>query len=86
MDKQPKRPRDVNKRAASTVAMATCEAEANSVDVVIEIPAESTPEERHLAAVTLGRKGGQARAKKLTLEQKSEIAKKASKARWHKQS
>ena len=39
-------------------------------------------------AVALGRlgglKGGSARAKKLTKEQRSEIAKKAAKARWNK--
>ena len=47
---------------------------------------EPTPEERHDAAVTLGRaggkKGGPARAAKLTLEQRREIAKKAAAARW----
>jgi len=40
------------------------------------------------AAVTLGRlggkKGGKARAQKLTPEQRSEIARKAAKARWAK--
>ncbi|MDB4285516.1 hypothetical protein N9903_01265 [bacterium] len=40
------------------------------------------------AAVSLGRlgglKGGVARAKKLTAEQRSEIARKAAKARWAK--
>ena len=49
---------------------------------------EPTPEERHAAAVTLGRmggkKGGKARAAKLTPEQRSEISKKAASARWHK--
>ena len=34
------------------------------------------------AAVTLGRKGGIARAKKLSIEERSAIAKKAAKARW----
>lgn len=47
---------------------------------------EPTPEERHAAAVTLGRrggkKGGPARAKKLTPEQRKEIARKAALARW----
>lgn len=45
------------------------------------VPAEKNP-----AAVLLGRlgglKGGKARAKKLTKEQRSEIAKKAAQARW----
>lgn len=34
------------------------------------------------AAVALGRKGGAARAKKLTKEQRSEIARKAAAKRW----
>lgn len=41
---------------------------------------------KNLAAVVLGRlggkKGGHARAKKLTAKQRSEIAKKAARARW----
>jgi len=49
---------------------------------------EPTPEERHAAAVALGRlggkKGGKARAEKLTPEQRREIAKKAAEARWKK--
>jgi len=36
------------------------------------------------AAVSLGRKGGKARAAKLTSEQRSEIARKAVQARWKK--
>ena len=44
------------------------------------------PEGKNPAAVALGRlggkKGGLARAKKLTKEQRSEIAKKAARARW----
>ena len=51
-----------------------------------ESPPEPTSEERHAAAVALGRlggkKGGPARAKKLTPEQRREIAKKAAEARW----
>jgi hypothetical protein len=49
---------------------------------------ESTPEERHAAAVMLGRrggkKGGPARADKLNREQRQEIARKAAAARWKK--
>ena len=45
-------------------------------------------EEKNPAAVALGKlgasKGGKARAKKLTPEQRSEIAKKAAEARWAK--
>lgn len=48
--------------------------------------AESTSEERHAAAVMLGRRGGKrggpARAHKLTREQRQEIAKKAARVRW----
>jgi hypothetical protein len=46
------------------------------------------PEEKNKAAQELGRlgglKGGKARAEKLTKEQRSEIARKAAKARWGK--
>jgi hypothetical protein len=44
------------------------------------------PEGKNPAAVALGRlgglKGGPARAEKLTAEQRSEIARKAARARW----
>ncbi len=80
--KKQKRPRDINVRAASTVALATGEA-VESPSEAQPVP-ETTPEERHSAAVTLGRKGGQSRAKRLTPEQRKEIAEKAAKARWGK--
>lgn len=83
--KHPKRPRDMNQRAASTVALATGEAQAEGVLEVVPA-SEPTPEERHAAAVALGRlggkRGGPARAAKLTAEQRSESARKAAKARW----
>ncbi len=82
---QPKRPRDLNQRAASTVARATGEIPEDAPEIV-QAP-EPTPEERHAAAVALGRlggrKGGKARADKLTPEQRSESARKAAKARWN---
>jgi len=80
--KHPKRPRDVNQHAASTVALVTSEV----VEATPEVTqvAESTQEERHIAAVTLGKKGGQSRAKNLTPEQRKEIAKKAAQTRWSK--
>jgi hypothetical protein len=58
---------------------------ANIVEQVVdEAQAAKNP-----AAVALGRlgglKGGKARANKLTLEQRAEIAKKAAKARWSKE-
>lgn len=73
-----KRPADLNKLAAKIVEVAT-EGEA---------PAEDSG--KNPAAVALGRlgglKGGKARADKLTPEERSEIAKKAAKARWGKKS
>ena len=79
-----KRPRDLNQRAASTVARATGEEPEPEPESVVVT--ELTPEERHAAAVALGRlggkKGGPARAAKLTPEQRLESAKKAAKARW----
>jgi len=76
MENTPKRPRDINALAASIVA---------------EAVGDMQPEEKPLknqAAVELGRlggkKGGKARAEKLTPEQRSEIAKIAAEARWKK--
>lgn len=68
---------DLNELAAAIIAEATDE----------EKP--SKPEDtRNPAAVALGRlgglKGGIARAKKLTSEQRKAIAQKAAKKRWHK--
>jgi hypothetical protein len=69
-----KRPVDVNQLAKSIVDDSTDE----------ERP-EATPE-KNPAAVALGRlggrKGGKARAEKLSPEQRREIAKKAAAARW----
>lgn len=78
--KSPKRPTDVNSLAASIVAAATDETPP-------EEKAEPTPEElAHAAAVALGRlgglKGGRARAESLSKKKRSDIAKKAAKARW----
>ncbi len=47
-----------------------------------EIEDELTDDGKNKAAVELGRKGGRARAKKLTTEQRREIARKAAKTRW----
>jgi hypothetical protein len=75
-----KRPTDINQRAKSIVDIATGEV-------------SETKEEKDLikaAASALGRKGGlkggKARAKALTANRRSEIAKKAAAARWHKKS
>lgn len=75
MTTKPKRPRDTNQLAHLIAAIATGEVEEPKTD-----------DGKDPAAVALGRKGGlkggAARAKKLTAEQRSEIAKKAAKARW----
>lgn len=74
---RPKRPRDANQLAKMIVDEATGQTP------------ESPPEkaQKNPAAVELGRlgglKGGKARAEKLSAKERSEIAKKAAKARWH---
>jgi hypothetical protein len=74
--KKPKRPRDLSLLAKKIVDLAT-EGE----------PAEASSE-KNPHAIALGRlggaKGGKARAEKLTPEQRSEISRKAAKARWGK--
>jgi hypothetical protein len=72
MDKQPKRPRDPNQLAKLMIDIASDE-----VGV-----AEKTVNEKR--ASTAGKKGGPARAKALTAEQRSEIASLAAQARWKK--
>ena len=71
----PKRPRDTNQLAKHIVDLSTSNAEE-----------EDPYYGKNPAAVELGRlgglKGGKARAKKLTKEQRSAIAKKAAAARW----
>ncbi len=47
-----------------------------------EIEDEVTDDGKDKAAVELGRKGGKARAEKLSAERRREIAQKAAKARW----
>lgn len=66
-----KRPADVVKNAVRVMQIATGEAEEEYDD-----------EGKNKAAVALGKKGGAARAKKLTKEQRSEIARRAAKKRW----
>ena len=72
-----KRPRDISQRAKMIVDTATGEVEDKEPDTG-----------KNPAAVALGRlggaKGGKARAAKLTSEKRSEIARKAAKARWSK--
>lgn len=75
MAKKVKLPADTNKKAKSIVDLATSE------DITTEQDAIKA------AAAALGRKGGlkggKARAESLTAKRRSEIAKKAAKARWH---
>jgi hypothetical protein len=69
MANTPKRPRDPNQLAKLIVGIASGE-ETN------EPPAKDE------AAVALGRKGGAARAAKMTPERRAEIARKAAAKRW----
>ena len=79
-----KRPRDPNQLAASIVEEATQETPVEEETEPQE--SEEEAEGKNPAAVALGRlggkKGGKARAAKLTPEQRKEIAKKAAQARW----
>ena len=77
MTSKPKRPRDTNQLAKFIVDMASGDIEAPKID-----------EGKNAAAVSLGRlgglKGGKARADALSPKKRSEIAKKAARARWEK--
>jgi hypothetical protein len=66
---QPKRPRDPNVLAKLVVDLAT-----GAATEPVEKPRS--------AAAELGKKGGEARAKKLSKKQRVSIAKKGAKARW----
>jgi len=72
-----KRPRDTNQLAKAIVDFATGQGESPKTD-----------DGKNAAAVALGRmggkKGGPARAKKLSKKRRSDIAKKAAAARWKK--
>lgn len=76
--KKPKRPRDLNLLSKKIVEIAT------------EGEPAAEPTDKNPHAVALGRlggqKGGKARAAKLTPEERSEISRKAAKARWGKKS
>lgn len=71
MQKKPKRPRDPNQLGKLIVDLSVGEAD------------EPTKEDkRDPAAVSLGSKGGKARAAALSKKQRSEIAKNAARTRW----
>jgi len=67
-----KRPADVVGAAVKVMKIATGEIE------------ETTEDGKSKAAVELGRKGGKARAEKMTPERRAEIARKAAAKRWEK--
>jgi hypothetical protein len=70
MAKRSKKPADLNRLAAAIVEEATD-----------ETPQE--PESHHVAAGRAGgQKGGRTRAERLSAVQRSEIARKAARARW----
>jgi hypothetical protein len=68
-----KRPADVIGNAIKVAAIATGEEEE-----------ALTEDGKDAAAVSLGKRGGKARAKKLTAKQRVEIAQTAAQARWKK--
>jgi hypothetical protein len=76
MPRRSSKPRDLNRLAAAIVAEATGAAP------------EEPPDNRNPHSVALGKlggqKGGAARAKKLTPEQRREIARRAAVVRWKK--
>ena len=67
-----KRPADVIGAAVTVAKIATGEIE------------EATDGGKNKAAQELGRKGGQARAEKMTPKQRADVARKAAQARWSK--
>lgn len=75
MPKRSSKARDINKLAKSIVDQATG-----------QTPSQEAEKPKNQAAVELGRlgglKGGKARAKALSPEERSEIAKKAARKRW----
>jgi hypothetical protein len=70
----PKRPRDPNQLAKSIIDIATGQ----------KPDRDPTPEEqgKDPAAVALGKKGGKARAAKMSPQQRAEQAQKAAQKRW----
>jgi hypothetical protein len=81
--RKPKRNHDFSVTAFRVVQEATGQAQPKTKEITTESSVD-----RHAAAVALGRlgglKGGKARAKKMTPEQRRESAKKAAEARWAK--
>ena len=69
-----KRPADVIGNAVTVMKIATGELEESG----------QTDDGKSKAAVELGRKGGQARAKKMSKARRTEIASRAAQERWNK--
>jgi hypothetical protein len=84
--KRKKIPRDINQRAGFITDQTTCKPLIG--DAISEQPVTEVRIEKNPAAVALGRlgglKGGKARAEKLSIKKRKEIAQKAAKARWAK--
>jgi len=76
MQKKPKRPRDPNQLGKLIVDLSVGEADDSR-----NLPDESGKDP---AAVALGKKGGKARAAKLSARRKSQIARNAAVKRWGK--
>jgi hypothetical protein len=74
VSKQPKRPADVNLLARQIVEEATGQK---------FLPSARPLPKKNAAAVELGSLGGKARAVRLSATQRSEIARKAARTRWH---
>src|SRR5688572_18421470 len=85
-----KKPRDLNQLAKAIVDEATAKPIPSTTPLLPPEPtsAGTAPSGKNPAAVELGRlggrKGGVARARKLSAKKRSEIARKAAKARWSK--
>lgn len=84
--RKPKRPADANRRAWEIVQEASGEKPNNVEDDIAAIIEAALREGKDPAAVLLGRRGGRrggkARAENLTPERRSEIARRAARARW----
>jgi hypothetical protein len=76
MGSHPRRPRDFSQAAKLVIDIASGQVEDR----------EPTPEEqgKDPAAAALGRRGGKARAAKLSAKKRAEIARKAAASRWGK--
>ncbi len=81
LDSMPRGPKG-EKRPADVIANAIKVARIATGEEPDEI--ERTDDGKDKAAVSLGRRGGKARAEKMTAERRAEIAKKAAAGRWKK--